>query len=33
MSEFVYSPCANPLCDVVFASDVYCSICEEERKK
>lgn len=29
LDEFVYSPCANPVCDVEYASGEYCSLCEK----
>ena len=27
---FIFAPCANPACDVRFASGILCSICEAE---
>jgi hypothetical protein len=30
---FVYSPCANPTCDVEYASGEYCSLCESNVAK
>jgi|TARA_B110000879_G_scaffold156013_1_gene201533 hypothetical protein len=30
---FALAPCANPVCEQLFASDIFCTGCEEEQRK